>query len=270
MDFKVHKKVKHSNYLFEFEDLTWFPNIIRESMTDYLRYVLTALRFYQPTTPLIIETLIRANSTQIIDLCSGGGGAIEQIMDSLNQANNGKINFLLTDKFPNVNAFQFLAFKTNNQISFSASSIDAANVPSELTGIRTILSGFHHFNELSAKSILKNAVQSRAGLAIFDGGNKSILTALFILLFHPLAFFLFTPFFKPFRFSRLLFTYLIPIIPICTIWDGMVSISRLYDYTELLKMAEEVESTTYYWKAGKLKASYGLHVTYLIGYPKEK
>lgn len=239
-------------------------------MTDYLRYVLTAIRFYKPITPLIIETLTSTQSNQIIDLCSGAGGAIEQIMDNLNQSNHGEIKIMLTDKFPNLNAFHFLANKTNNQISFSERSIDAANVPLELTGIRTIFSGFHHFDERSAKSILTNAVENNAGMAIFDGGNKSLLTALLILLFHPLAFFLFTPFFKPFRISRLLFTYLIPIIPICTIWDGIVSITRLYDCSELLKMAEEVETTNYKWKAGKLRASYGLNVTYLIGYPKEK
>lgn len=261
--------MKHSKYLFEFEDLTWFPHIIRESMTDYLRYVLTALRFYQPITPLIVETLLRANTNQIIDLCSGGGGAIEQIIDNLNQSDNREIKIMLTDKFPNVNAFHFLALKTNNQISFSEKSIDAANVPKEFSGIRTIFSGIHHFDNTSAKLILTNAVKSNSALAIFDGGNKNLVTALFTLLFHPLAFFLFTPFFKPFRISRILFTYFIPIIPICTVWDGMVSISRLYHCTELLTMAKEVESVSYHWKAGKLKARYGLSVTYLIGYPKE-
>jgi len=81
---------------------------------------------------------------------------------------------------------------------------------------------------------------------------------------------LFTPFFKPFRFSRLLYTYIIPIIPFCTIWDGIVSIIRLYKPSELLKIAREVDTENYFWEAGKKRSNFGLKVTYLIGYPLTK
>jgi hypothetical protein len=89
-----------------------------------------------------------------------------------------------------------------------------------------------------------------------------------IVLFHPIVFLLFTPFFKPFRISRIIFTYLIPIIPFCTVWDGVVSITRLYSPATLLKMANEVDSETYTWKAGKLKNKLGMNVAYLLGYPQ--
>jgi len=71
------------DHLFEFEDLDWFPDTIRESMTDYLRYLITALNFYKPIIPLIIKGLNQTNTNQIIDLCSGGGGAIEKIHKNL-------------------------------------------------------------------------------------------------------------------------------------------------------------------------------------------
>jgi len=61
---------------------------------------------------------------------------------------------------------------------------------------------------------------------------------------------------------------LIPIIPICHIWDGIVSIIRLYKPYELLKIATEVDNETYCWSAGKMKNKFGMHVAYLIGYPK--
>jgi hypothetical protein len=117
--------------------------------------------------------------------------------------------------------------------------------------------------------VLKNAVDARSGIGIFDGGNKNILAVLFILIVHPIAFFFFTPFFKPFRFSRLLFTYIIPVIPFCTVWDGIVSIIRLYTPNEILQIAREVEPDTYHWSSGKKKSKFGLNVTYLIGYPVE-
>jgi len=258
------------DHLFEFEDLAWFPDTIRESMTDFLRYLITALNFYEPIIPLIIKGLKQTNSSQIVDLCSGGGGAIEQIQTNLGQQSDTEIKIILTDKFPNKNAFEFISSKTQGRISFSDTSVDAADVPESLKGFRTIFSGFHHFNHQFAKSVLKNAVDARCGIGIFDGGNKNILAVLAVLIFHPILFFVFTPFFKPFRFSRLLFTYLIPIIPICTVWDGVVSIIRLYQPGELLKMASEVDNVNYFWEAGKKRSNWGLNVTYLIGYPLTK
>ncbi|HEY3389482.1 MAG TPA: hypothetical protein VGK38_07935 [Prolixibacteraceae bacterium] len=262
--------MKIRNHIFEFEDLTWFPDTIRESMTDYLRYLITALNFYKPVIPLIIEGLTQTNSNQIVDLCSGGGGAIEKIQTNLAQQSDIEVKIVLTDKFPNKNAFEFISAKTNGMVSFSDISVDASHVPANLKGFRTIFSGFHHFNNRFAKSVLKNAVDANCGIGIFDGGNKNIFAVLAILIFHPILFFLFTPFFKPFRFSRIFFTYIIPIIPFCTIWDGVVSIIRLYKPNQLLKMAQEVDGENYFWKAGIKRSNFGLNVTYLIGYPLTK
>jgi len=260
--------MKIRDYIFEFEDLSWFPSVIRESMTDYLRYLITAIDFYKPVTPLIIEGLSLTNASRIIDLCSGGGGAIEQIHKNLAAQSDKEIRIILTDKYPNTGAYEFISAKTNGNISFSESSVDAARVPENLDGFRTIFSGFHHFGNDYARSILRDAVSAKAGIGIFDGGDKHIFSVLAILIMHPIVFFLFTPFFKPFRFSRLFFTYILPVIPFCTVWDGIASIIRLYKPKELLKIAMEAEELNYVWKTGRLKSRFGLHVTYLTGYPK--
>lgn len=258
------------DHLFEFEDLAWFPGTIRESMTDYLRYLITSLNFYKPVIPLIIEGLKKTNSSKIIDLCSGGGGAIEKIQMNLVQQSDIDLKIILTDKFPNTNAFEYIFAKTNGRISFLDISVDASDVPENLEGFRTLFSGFHHFNKDLAKAVLKNAVDAKCGIAIFDGGNKNILAVLGVLIIHPILFFLFTPFFQPFRFSRLFFTYIIPVIPFCTVWDGVVSIIRLYKPGELLKIAHEVNHEDYTWEAGKKRSNFGLNVTYLTGYPLKK
>lgn len=266
---KLSKTMKISSYLFEFEDLSWFPNTIRESMMDCLCFMIKILHIYQPIIPIILEGLQKTNSKQLVDLCSGGGGAMDQISQNINRHAHDKIKIVLTDKFPNVHAFQLLALKSNGDIGFLETSIDAANVPLNLTGFRTIFSAFHHFSKPFAKSVIQNAVDAKSGIGIFDGGDKNIFIIIGLIIIHPFIFFFCTPFFKPFRFSRLFFTYLIPIIPICQIWDGMVSIIRLYKPDELLKIATEVESETYFWRAGKMKNKFGMHVTYLIGYPKQ-
>ncbi|MFT5885422.1 MAG: hypothetical protein ACI9IP_001882 [Arcticibacterium sp.] len=254
-------------HLFEFEDLPWFPNVIRDGGTDYLRYLLIATDVYKPLIPLISKSLSLTNQTTIIDLCSGGGGYIEQLYKRLSENSTQNISIHLTDKFPNYEAYSVIKARTAGQIDFVNYPVDAADVPKDLEGFRVMFSAIHHFQPDQVKKILQNAIDHNAPIGIFDGYEKSVLAILTVLLFHPIALLLFTPFFKPFSFSRLFFTYIIPLIPIYTVWDGCVSILRMYKSEELLKIAHKTNANHYLWKAGKMKNKYGIHSTYLIGYP---
>ncbi|POY37347.1 hypothetical protein C3K47_06165 [Solitalea longa] len=254
--------------VFEFEDQKWFPNFIRESMTDYLRYVLNTTNFYRPTTLLLYDCLNQSNANICVDLCSGGGGPIESVIKNLKDEHDLDVRFILTDKFPNQEAFNFIKKRLPNNIEFIESSIDAMEVPAELVGVRTMYSAIHHFERETIKSVIQDAIKAKVPIAIFDGSDKSLLTIVIIIIFHPIAFFLFTPFFKPFKFSRILFTYIIPVIPFCTIWDGVVSILRLYQPGDLLKIVQEVDSN-YKWKAGKVRNNLYMNITYLTGIPEK-
>src|SRR5206468_3149970 len=118
---------------------------------------------------------------------------------SLKHQTNNKIKIILTDKYPNVHAFELLSSKTNGAISYSQTSVDAANVPGSLKGFRTMFSAFHHFGRQLGKSVIQNAVDSKSGIGIFDGGDKNIFIVLGMIIVHPIILFFFTPFFKPFR-----------------------------------------------------------------------
>ena len=146
--------------LFEFEDLSWFPDVIRTGGTDFLRYFLISSELYKPIIPLINQALKDTNETKMIDLCSGGGGYIEQVYDELNKISGRKISITLTDKFPNIKAYEFLKEKTKDGINFVADSTDAANVPKELKGFRTMFSAVHHFHPDQVKTILNNEMKT--------------------------------------------------------------------------------------------------------------
>jgi len=251
----------------EFEDQPWFPEIIRDSMTDYLRFLFHTFNLYEPVLPILKDALIKTKTNQILDLCSGSGGAMESIYVDLKGTFNADIHITLTDLFPSLLIYQHLYTKTSGGISYMNIPVDATDVPFDAKGFRTIFSGFHHFNRKMAKEILRNAVYTRHGIGIFDGGNRSVWMILLIIIIHPILLVFCTPFFKPFRFSRLLFTYLIPIIPFCTVWDGIFSILRLYKPDELLQMAHECENDNYTWISGKVRNKFGMSIAYLIGYP---
>ncbi|HEV8508654.1 MAG TPA: hypothetical protein VGQ53_24840, partial [Chitinophagaceae bacterium] len=174
-------------HLFELEDQSWFPDVIRTGGTDYLRYLLVATEVYKPSIRLLNELLNQTTETKIVDLCSGGGGYIEQVYNELKPITKNSTSFTLTDKFPNIDAYQLLKNKTNGEIEFDTRSIDAANVPADLKGIRTMFSAIHHFKPEQVRSILQNAADNNAPIAIFDGGDKSIFAIIGILIIHPIA-----------------------------------------------------------------------------------
>ncbi len=253
---------------FEWEDQPWFPSFLRQYMMDFLRFVLNTGNLYQPVTPILLYALQQSGSTCIIDLCSGGGGAVQSIQKNMEQATGKTVPFVLTDLYPTL-SYSIYSEKNKNAISYYKDPVDATLVPSRLRGFRTIFSGFHHFDEPTAKKVLQNAVDNRQGIAIFDGGNRGIGFILLILFFHPIAFLLFTPFIKPFSLRRCLFTYLIPVVPLCTIWDGIASALRLYMPDELMALAKNTESSNYLWQSGFITNQLGLRIAYLTGYPSD-
>lgn len=248
---------KDKAILFEFEDLAGFPDNIRRGMVDYLTFFLVNTNYYKPVIPLIAECIAQAEDKQILDMCSGGGGPMLKMCRHLNEHMGVAIPILLTDKFPNTDAYEYLGDESKGQISFVSGSVDARSVPSSLKGVRTCFSALHHFGDDSIREMLSSVTRAKAPVAIFDGGDKNIWTILGIILVHPLIFFFCTPFFKPFRLSRLFFTYILPVIPVCTIWDGVVSILRLHSPSKLEKLARDVDDD-YIWKAGKIRHPMGL------------
>jgi hypothetical protein len=237
-------------------------------MLDYLRYLFNTLDIYEPCYSMVSGIMDRTAEYQVIDLCSGGGGPMENMLHHLRKQGL-PVTVILTDKFPSLKTFRYLQHKTGGRIHFHPSPVDAMNVPRSLTGIRTIFSGFHHFDESVSVKVLKDAVDARQPIAVFDGGDRNLLIIAGILL-HPVLLLVFTPFMKPFRWKRLLFTYLIPVIPFCVVWDGIVSIWRLYDSAGLWKTASLADpSGIFNWSQGKKKNRWGMNITYLLGWPKE-
>lgn len=252
--------------LFEFEDLPGFPDHLRRGMVDYLTFFLVKTDFYKPIVPLIAECIEHSGENRIVDLCSGGGGPMIRVLKHLEDHLGEPVTITLTDKFPNTDAYKYMSLRSEGRITFEPRSVDASSVPQTLKGVRTCFSALHHFSDGGVKAILADATKRRCPVAFFDGGDKNLLTILGIALVHPVAFVLCTPFFKPFRFDRLLFTYLLPVIPFCTVWDGIVSILRLHDPRRLEELAREVDNS-YTWKSGKKRHPLGFKISYLVGYP---
>lgn len=248
--------------LVELEDLTWFPHTIRDLATDYLQFMETRFALHKPVVPLLRAMLENSKTSCVVDLCSGAGGPVLAIYEAL-AADEIHVQFTLTDKFPNITAFQRLSSKCPSGIRYVAFPVDATIVPKNLVGLRTMFNAFHHFAPRSARLVLESAVQAQQPVAIFEIPERSLLMMV-PFLFTPIFVALATPFIRPFRWKRLLWTYVVPLIPLTCLWDGLVSACRAYTVAEMLAMTQGFDD--YDWKADRVGVrSKAGHVTHLLG-----
>jgi hypothetical protein len=177
---------------------------------------------------------------------------------------------LLTDKYPNLRAFQKPRTAAENYIAFYPDPVDAIKVPGELQGFRTMFSSFHHFPPEEARAILQNAIDAGQSIGIFEITRRAPLT-ITLMFAWALMPFVFTPLIRPFRWSRLFFTYLVPIIPLVLLFDGVVSCLRTYQPQELREIIKKLSGIEYQWEVGEhSKTSGQAPITYLIGCPRTR
>src|SRR5258708_4999528 len=113
--------------LFELEDLRWFPAAIRDLATDYLHFMECRFHLHKPVFTLLRRTLEQFTLSSVLDLCSGGGGPVLALYEDL-LAYGVAVQFTLTDKYPNLAAFQRLTVLHPSGIAYIADSVDAAKV----------------------------------------------------------------------------------------------------------------------------------------------
>jgi hypothetical protein len=250
--------------LVELEDLPWWPRTFRDAATDYLATSMRVVKAPTVVAPLLATALARAGATHVVDLCSGGGGPWAALLPALREQ-GVDVRVRLSDKFPNVAALRALAAATPG-LEVETTPVSALDVPRRLTGFRTLFLAFHHFEPRDAQAILASAVRDGQGIAIVEGVSRRP-AALAVLAGLPLAVWLLTPLIRPFRWSRLFWTYLVPVVPLAILFDGVVSCLRIYTPDEMLAMASSLaDGAAYEWEAGLLRLPGApIGVPYLIG-----
>ena len=257
-------------HLFEFTDLPWYPQTFRRIQTDYLQFVATLGSGHKNLIPLFTKAMQHAGTTEIVDLCSGGTGPWMRLQEQFKQAGLS-VSVKLTDKYPNPEVVQKWAEAARQGIEYLAEPVDATKVPPHLKGMRTLFEGFHHFRFEQAQSILQDAVEKRVAIGIFEASLKPPL-GLFLLLLAPLmtlvSYLLMTPFITPRTLSRFFWTYLVPVVPLATCWDGIISLLRVYSPQDLKELTVPLECEGYIWEIGQASTGTPIFVfTYLLGYP---
>ncbi len=243
-------------HFIELEDLPGWPKVFRDGMTDYLETVVRLTNPYAVVVPKLAAALEACQATHVLDLCSGAGGPWAILLPMLQYR---KPVVLLTDFYPN---------PAHTTLPYHPEPVDATAVPATLLGFRTLFASFHHFRPEQARAILADAVAKRQGIAVFEATARTFW-GVFGMLFVPIAVWLFTPQIRPVRLSRLFWTYVLPVLPLAILFDGVVSCLRTYTPDELRELVVGLDES-YTWEIGSEPVARSpLPITYLIGLPKE-
>lgn len=162
--------------LIELEDFEACPRAIRDGATDWLGFMANTTRAFDAVAPKIRAAMDATGTDEVLDLCSGGGGPWPTLSQAL--ARDDEVRIELTDRFPNLRAFDAIRRRTEGRVGFVSSSVDATDVPASQRGVRTMFNAFHHFPPELARRILADAVAKRRAIAIFEGVDRRVLPLL--------------------------------------------------------------------------------------------
>jgi hypothetical protein len=253
--------------LFELEDFPWFPDAIRRGMTDYFRFVAEATRMYAAAAPLLATLLRRTGARRLVDLCAGGGG-VAHLQQEIARISGEHVQLTLTDKYPNLDAFERLRRVSNGAIDYVADPVDALHLPDEPRGALLMLSAFHHFAPPEARSILCAAAERREPIAIIEVKAAGVPGLISLVVGLPPLAALSALLSRPFHVTSAIFTFLVPLIPACLLWDGLVSSYRIYSVEELEELTASVRASGYRWEVGERRNLPGSKLIYLLGWPE--
>ncbi|MEM1220816.1 MAG: hypothetical protein AAGH79_17990 [Bacteroidota bacterium] len=261
--------------LFEFEDFDWFPKVWRTSMTNLI-VVLHKLM----GTPTILANLLeqakeKAHFDQIVDLGSGSGGAMPLAFDQLKEMDAAKsLQLRLTDLYPNPALVKSMNDRQIPGLRYHSESVDATNMGQTPAGLKTMVNSLHHMPPPVARKILHTAQENRQPFLIYEIAENNIPTLVWwlflplgLLIVFIMALFL-TPFSRPLTAQQLIFTYLIPVIPLAYAWDGQASLVRMYTFDDLKSMLPPA-SDDYEWEMAPAPNPKGKTLGYyVLGIPK--
>jgi len=252
-------------HLFELEDSPRLPSLIRDMMTEYLHWVMDVSGPYDPAATRIAAMLRSADTTRVVDLASGGAGPWPRLLPRVTAALGAAPQVTLTDLHPNYGAFARAERASTGAIRGHPDPVNATAVPATLPGVRTMFTGLHHLSPDQVRALMRDATRQQQPFVAFELTQRSV-SGVLLMLSSVLLVLVSAPFIRPFRPERLVLTWLLPILPLFIVWDGVVSALRTYTGDELRAFAAEVAGDGYAWEVGEAQsASTPMPVTYLMG-----
>ena len=138
-----------------------------------------------------------------------------------------------------------------------------------------MMNSFHHMPPTVARDILHSAQKNKEAILIYEiAENKIPLLVWWALLpisltIVSLMALILTLRVRPVRIMQWVFTYCIPIIPLCFAWDGQASMVRMYTFEDIKELIGDPNQSDYEWRIEQAKKRSGKSLGYyILGLPK--
>jgi hypothetical protein len=250
----------------EIEDQPWCPLFLRDGLTDFLTDSAELLGLYDDAVASIAALVRRHQARCLVDLCAGAGGPVVRTRALLRRDHALDVDVLLTDLYPNHGAFARVAKQSGGRVRGRLEPTDAARVPDDVVGLRTIFNGFHHFRPEVARSIVEHAARQRQPFISLEVVERRVATIATVSGVPLLAMALALA--RPRSIPRLLSSTVVPVIPAAAGWDGLMSCARAYSVKELTELTADLHVDGYSFRVEQVARRWvPLRITMLIGEP---
>ena len=253
-------------HLIELHEQPWYPALWREIFQLSMGRAMSqmgALDHVADDFRLFLETV---RPRAVLDMCSGSGELPVSLWKSITASFDPAVRptLMISDLYPNREAFR--AFKEQNPgvVDFYPSPVNVLSPPADAPRVRTMFNSLHHFRPEEVLAILRNVTETADGFAAFEVTRRTWRNLAEAALLVPLLSAFFTAFkLEPVRFRNVLWGLLLPVVPITTALDGLVSNLRTYTVDELTELTQRLDRPDFRWKIGiadipksRLKATY--------------
>lgn len=217
----------------QFSNSRWFPAFLVRCIYEFMTWFVGKANAAKPFIPVIEEGLLYAEKIVVMDKKMGAG--FETVDDLIDQ-----------------------------DISRTYADMDQVN--GKQSGLHVCVNSFHQLSPDQARNLLNTVAKNRQPIVVVEGNNDSLWQVFGMTVIVPLTVILTAPFVKPFRIERLIFTYLIPILPLVIFIDGFLALFKLYNPEDLTELTAGIDVKNYQWRSGKEDNGRGGKIIYLIGH----
>ena len=204
---------------------------------DYIRF---AVELLNPYRSLEAPWNDGEGPKRWVDLASGTGGPIPQLQRRWLKTPEA-CPTIRTDRFPSEEGVEYLDLRSDAYPT---------------ADFYTLFNAFHHFTLEDQQDIMVK-MSSGTHALIAEPLSRNVFTFVGIFLLTGLLHWIFAPFVRPWSWRRLLWTYPLPVMPIVTCWDGLVSVLRAPRQKELEALARQASSSRFHWSVDSVSFPFG-------------
>jgi hypothetical protein len=218
-------------FLFEFMDHPWTPHVLRETLLDVLEYCNRDFRpYYREIADEISRIARERELTTVVEF----GAGYAPLTRELAAMDGNELTLIPCDLYPEPSPWDQLREEFGSCIRPVYEPVDATirhDWPQRTAVV--LCATLHHIPPGIRRTALEALHDSSDCVLVFEPVRKTPFS-MFLVLFALIPALL-TPAFRmtrPGRLRRVLFCWLLPIVPLMFVWDGLISCLRQWSNEE--------------------------------------